>query len=192
MGRMHVHVRLLACVWLVVGRLLAGVWLVVGRLLAWVLLVVWRRLAWVLMVVWQLLTWVWLVRLLTRVLLLVLGRLLTRLLARDRLALHHLSLVGAWLLWVALLRITLLRITLLRITLLTVAALHRLTLTWSELSVPCGASCASASAPCETEGKSRGLLSLFSFRYQTPHARGPPLPQHSASQLACMSLSVSR
>ena len=98
MGRMHVHVRLLACVWLVVGRLLAGV-----------LLVVWRRLAWVLMV-----------RLLARVLLLVLGRLLGWLLARDRLALHHLSLVGGWLLWVALLRITLLRITL-----LTVAALHR-------------------------------------------------------------------
>ena len=160
MGRMHVHVRLLA-----------GVWLVVGRLLAWVLLVVWRLLAWVLMV-----------RLLARVLLLVRGRLL----ARDRLALHHLSLVGAWLLWVALLWITLLWVAL-----LTVAALHRLTLTWSELSVPC-ASCASASAPCETEGKSRGLLSLFSFRYQTPHARGPPLPQHSASQLACMSLSVSR
>ena len=157
---MHVHVRLLA-----------GVWLVVGRLLAWVLLVVWRLLAWVLMV-----------RLLARVLLLVRGRLL----ARDRLALHHLSLVGAWLLWVALLWITLLWVAL-----LTVAALHRLTLTWSELSVPC-ASCASASAPCETEGKSRGLLSLFSFRYQTPHARGPPLPQHSASQLACMSLSVSR
>ena len=177
---MHVHVRLLAGVWLVVGRLLAGV-----------LLVVWRRLAWVLMVVWQLLTWVWLVRLLTRVLLLVLGRLLTRLLARDRLALHHLSLVGAWLLWVALLWITPLWVALLWVALLTVAALHRLTLTWSELSVPC-ASCASASAPCETEGKSRGLLSLFSFRYQTPHARGPPLPQHSASQLACMSLSVSR
>lgn len=164
-GRMHVHVRLLA-----------GVWLVVGRLLAWVLLVVWRLLAWVLMV-----------RLLARVLLLVRGRLL----ARDRLALHHLSLVGAWLLWVALLWITLLWVALLWVALLTVAALHRLTLTWSELSVPC-ASCASASAPCETEGKSRGLLSLFSFRYQTPHARGPPLPQHSASQLACMSLSVSR
>ena len=162
---MHVHVRLLA-----------GVWLVVGRLLAWVLLVVWRLLAWVLMV-----------RLLARVLLLVRGRLL----ARDRLALHHLSLVGAWLLWVALLWITLLWVALLWVALLTVAALHRLTLTWSELSVPC-ASCASASAPCETEGKSRGLLSLFSFRYQTPHARGPPLPQHSASQLACMSLSVSR
>ena len=152
-------------------RLLAGVWLVVGRLLAWVLLVVWRLLAWVLMV-----------RLLARVLLLVRGRLL----ARDRLALHHLSLVGAWLLWVALLWITLLWVAL-----LTVAALHRLTLTWSELSVPC-ASCASASAPCETEGKSRGLLRGFSFGYQTPHARGPPLPQHSASQLACMSLSVSR
>ena len=157
---MHVHVRLLACVWLVVGRLLA-----------WVLLVVWRRLAWVLMV-----------RLLARVLLLVRGRLL----ARDRLALHHLSLVGAWLLWVALLRITLLRITL-----LTVAALHRLTLTWSECR--CRARpVRRPRAPCETEGKSRGLLRGFSFGYQTPHARGPPLPQHSASQLACMSLSVSR
>ena len=164
-GRMHVHVRLLACVWLVVGRLLAGV-----------LLVVWRRLAWVLMV-----------RLLARVLLLVRGRLL----ARDRLALHHLSLVGAWLLWVALLWITPLWVALLWVALLTVAALHRLTLTWSECR--CRARpVRRPRAPCETEGKSRGLLRGFSFGYQTPHARGPPLPQHSASQLACMSLSVSR
>ena len=164
-GRMHVHVRLLACVWLVVGRLLAGV-----------LLVVWRRLAWVLMV-----------RLLARVLLLVRGRLL----ARDRLALHHLSLVGAWLLWVALLWITPLWVALLWVALLTVAALHRLTLTWSECR--CRARpVRRPRAPCETEGKSRGLLRGFSFGYQTPHARGPPPPQHSASQLACMSLSVSR
>ena len=162
---MHVHVRLLACVWLVVGRLLAGV-----------LLVVWRRLAWVLMV-----------RLLARVLLLVRGRLL----ARDRLALHHLSLVGAWLLWVALLWITPLWVALLWVALLTVAALHRLTLTWSECR--CRARpVRRPRAPCETEGKSRGLLRGFSFGYQTPHARGPPPPQHSASQLACMSLSVSR
>jgi hypothetical protein len=89
-------------------RLLAWVWMVVGRLLAWVLLVVWRLLTRLLMV-----------RQLTRVLVLVLGRLR----ARDCVAL---------LLRVALL-IALLRIALLRIALLTVAALHCLSLTRSEV-----------------------------------------------------------
>ena len=77
-------------------RLLAWVWLVVGRL-PWVLLVVWR-LPWVLLVVWRPLTRLLMVRQLTRVLVLVLGRLL----------------------WVALLIIALMRIAL-----LTVATLHR-------------------------------------------------------------------
>ena len=163
MGRMHVHVRLLACVWLVVGRLLAGV-----------LLVVWRRLAWVLMV-----------RLLARGLLLVRGRLL----ARDRLALHHLSLVGAWLLWVALLWITPLWVALLWVALLTVAALHRLTLTWScrcRAARPCV-----GRAPCETEGKSCGLFAslLFGTKHPTRVARRPLSTAHP-SWPACPSPSA--
>ena len=79
-------------------RLLAWVWLVVGRL-PWVLLVVWR-LPWVLLVVWRPLTRLLMVRQLTRVLVLVLGRLL----------------------WVALLIIALMRIALL--TVAAAAALH--------------------------------------------------------------------
>ena len=99
-------------------RLLAWVWLVVGRL-PWVLLVVWRPLTRLLMV-----------RQLTRVLVLVLGRLL----ARDCVAL---------LLWVALLIIALLWITL-----LTVAAAAALHLTLPTLRWPCA--CRVAVRRCRT------------------------------------------
>ena len=101
-------------------RLLAWVWLVVGRL-PWVLLVVWRPLTRLLMV-----------RQLTRVLVLVLGRLL----ARDCVAL---------LLWVALLIIALMRIALL--TVAAAAALH--------LGVPCAASLARCVAGGSYSGRQR-------------------------------------